>query len=106
MTNVDSCFSFERPGARQHFVKQDASCKNICTRVDFVSSCLFRSCVRGSAVGNSNFGQFSVMYSGGACSFFVEKFCQTKVEDLHLSGWGDHNIAGFNVAMDDAASVR
>src|SRR5688572_8328235 len=45
------------------------------------------------------------MNSGRACSVFVEQFCQTKIQHLDLAGRRDHHIAGFDVAMNDAASV-
>src|SRR5688572_15798723 len=34
------------------------------------------------------------------------EFCETKVQNLHTSFWRDHHVAGFEIAMDNAARVR
>src|SRR5207245_2513924 len=34
-----------------------------------------------------------------------EQLCQTKIQNLHLASVCDHDVAGLDVAMDDAARV-
>src|SRR5207302_4534991 len=45
------------------------------------------------------------MNSARACAFGVQKFCQSKIEDLGLTRRRDHHVAGFNVAMNYSARV-
>ncbi len=41
------------------------------------------------------------------CRFaFIEQFGQTKIQNLHLACIGNHDVAGLDVAMDDATRVR
>ena len=46
------------------------------------------------------------MNARGARLLIIQKFGQTKVKNLDLAGRGDHDVSGFDVAMDDAARVR
>src|SRR4051794_5373403 len=45
------------------------------------------------------------MNSGGACCFFIEQFGESEVEDFNLAARRDHHVAGFDIAMNDAARV-
>src|SRR5258708_30841301 len=46
------------------------------------------------------------MDSTGACTFTVHEFSQAKVQNLRLAGRCHDHVAGFDVAMNDAAPVR
>ena len=41
----------------------------------------------------------------GGVSGLVDQFCETEVEHLDVTRWGDHHIVGFEITMGDAAFV-
>ena len=105
MTHLDGSLTLERPCARQHFVKQHARGKDVGARVHSIATRLFRRSVGRGAVRNTDFSDFGVMNAGSACRVFVEEFCESEVEHFHLPARRDHNVTGFDVAMNDAARV-
>ena len=46
------------------------------------------------------------MNAAGLRFRLVEQFCQAKIQNLHLARVCDHHVAGFDIAVDDAARVR
>ncbi len=106
MTHVDGGLAAKRPGAGEHLVKQHAGRKDIGARIDAIAARLFRRRVSRRAVGHADLGQLSLMNAAGLRFRFVEQFGQAKIQDLCLATFGDHHVAGFDIAMNDAARVR
>jgi len=73
VTNINCSLSFERPTTSEHFVQQNTRRENICSRVDAITSRLFRCCVSGSAVWDANLGQLGVVNTGSTRSFLIEQ---------------------------------
>src|SRR6185369_11000155 len=105
MTNFDRRFAPERPRTGQHLVKQNARGKDVGACIDTIAAGLLRRRVRGRAVRNTDFSNLCVMNSRRARRFFVEQFCESEVEDFDLTARRDHDVAGFDIAMNDAARV-
>src|ERR1051326_1965659 len=105
VTHIDAVFSLERPLAGQHLIEQNARRKNIGPRIDSFTTGLLRRSVGGRAVRNADFRQIGVMNSAGDVTL-VDELGQTKVKDLDLPGRRDHDVAGFDVSMNDAAFMR
>src|SRR2546427_934310 len=103
MPNIHASLSLEWPRPCKHFVKQDAGRENICARIDSIAAGLFRRGIRCRSVGNTHFSQIGMMNSPRRLC--IQKFCQSEVENLDLPMSSDDHIAGFYVAMDDAARV-
>ena len=103
--HIDRRFTAKWPRAGQHLVKQDARGKDICARIHLVSARLFRRGVCRGAVWHADLRQFSLMNPGGRRFVFIDEFGQSEIEDLYLATVGNHHVAGFNIAMNDAARV-
>ena len=105
MPHVDTRLSLKRPGASQHFVKQNAGRENVRPRIDAFAARLFRSGVCRGAVGNADFSQVSVMNAPGARAV-VDQLGQTEIENFHLARRSDHHVAGCDSgAADELTNV-
>src|SRR4029450_9159692 len=105
MPHIDCCLAFERPASCQHFIEQYAGGKDISASVDSISASLLGRGVGCSAIGNANFRQLGVMNSGSPSCFFIEKFCQSEVQNFNLTGGRHSYIARLDVSMNYAACV-
>jgi len=97
---------FWQPGADvvrqpicQHLIQHDTERINITSRVQFqrVGLHLFRAHI---GKGSDDLSQISLMSHSGVA---VYRSCHTEIEDLGLAGFIHEDIAGFEIAVDDAA---
>ena len=46
------------------------------------------------------------MEAAGCCFSLIEKFGQSKIQNLHLAMFRHHHVAGLYISMNDAARMR
>ena len=110
MEDNSRSLSIKRHFASRHLIEHRAERKNISARIQLFPTRLF-----GRHVGDCSYraawaGEMGHGWPGSRrlkCDFRVmTQFCQTEVEDFHLSALGDKNICRLDVAMHDALGVR
>ncbi len=96
----------EGAAAGAHFVEENAEGKNVGAMVERAAGDLFRRHVGGCAQDDADLrlcGSHGGV-AGGALG--VDVFCEAEIEDFDAAVMGDHDVGGFEVAMDDALFVR
>ena len=100
--------------ARGHFVENDAEGKEISAQIEFFAASLFGGHVGNGAEGGPGTGEIVVatgvhsVAGGNGERLFqrgTENFGEAEVEDLGLTAFGNENVGGLDVAMDDALGV-
>ncbi len=100
--------------ARGHFVEDDAKREEVAARVHFFAADLFGGHVGDSAESGAGAGEMFVARtlrgSGVECGFSAGRdsgshFCEAEVEDFCSAAFGDQDVRGFYVAVDDTGGV-
>ncbi len=105
VAHLNSRLALKGPDAGEHLVEQHAHGKNVGAMINQVAACLLRRGGSRRAVRHAHFRQVRLMYAFGARGRVVQQLRQAKVEHLSLPVVGNHHVAGFDVAVDDAACV-
>src|SRR6185369_5782685 len=103
-------FTVEEPLSREHFVEHDSERPDIRARSDGFAASLFGTHVRCGSQNDAGLsgghrdsrGVVTYRCGRGCCSDFRE----SKVENLHRPIRLEHNVARFQIAMNDAFFMR
>ena len=100
----------ERELAGGQLIEDAAEREEIASSVEFLAARLFRRHVGDGADGGAGAGEeesFGVAnrLATQASMMFGEKLGETKIEDFDGAAFGDENVGGLDVAMDDALLV-
>ena len=97
--------------SRTHLIQHDAESPDIGPFVDGLSSCLLGTHIAGRAQEHARLGRrpaqrrrVGIVDAFGRVTF--ESFRQPEIEHFHRTVFGDHDVRGFQVAVDDAFCVR
>ena len=100
--------------ARRHFVEDDAEGKEVAAGIDFFAAHLFGRHVGDGAESGAGAGEVLVartLRCGGVGDGFtaggdgVGHFCEAEVENFCGATFGDEDIGGLDVAVNDAGAV-
>src|SRR5207302_8689068 len=100
----------ERELAGGQLIEDAAEREEIASSVEFLAARLFRRHVGDGADGGAGAGEqesFGIAESRAveAGMMFGEKLGETKIEDFDGAAFGDENVGGLDVAMEDALFV-
>src|ERR1700693_2820457 len=98
--------------AGRHFVEDHAEGEEIGTRVEFFAADLLRGHIGDGANCAARAGQILRVHGGhlfgGQSGSGTDRrfyFRQTKIENLGMAAFGDENISGLDVAMNNSLPV-
>src|SRR4029077_7134277 len=101
------CGLVERAFASEKLVENRSEREQIGTVVGALASDLFRRHISDGAEDDSRFGALSHRgRSGIGSARMLNELCQAEVENLYSSIFGQEQVLGLQVAMDNALLVR
>jgi hypothetical protein len=99
----------EWPDAGQHLIEQHTVGEDVGPRIDRQPLGLFGRHVGGGS-DDRTLARHRCLDCGHVLAVIAirdsRKFRETKVQNLYTPLWRDHHVAGFEIAMDNAARVR
>ncbi len=108
---VDAIVVYERRGAGQHLAKHDAKRKDIATTIDALAQQLFGRHVvdrphQRARLSLDSADQRFLFTVGDQCTFsFGDELCESEVENFREAVATEHQVLGFQIAMNDAELV-
>jgi len=96
----------KRPGTRQHFVDQHPGRENVGARIDLIAAALVpvrhKSLFRKARLFSVSSVLMNPLFAASVSS---SSLARPKIQDLYLARISNHDVAGLDVAMNDAARV-